>query len=201
MNSSANTAANQATPDSRGIKIRSGAKVRIIATGGTIAGVAESPDSATYDPGQVTVDAILQAVPDVAAKVTLDGSQLIDPGLISASNPQGYVNVSSDFILEREWLELAQAVNQALNVDGYDAVVIPHGTDSMEETAYFLQMTVNSPKPVVLVGAMRPAVGSTPTQTVPTTCAPRCAWRSTRRLKARASWSCRTSGSCRRTTW
>jgi L-asparaginase/Glu-tRNA(Gln) amidotransferase subunit D len=135
-------------------------RVRIIATGGTIAGVAANPGSPNYDPGQVTIDAILHAVPDVTTKVSIDGSQLVDPESATADNPHGYVNVSSAFIRERHWIALANAANKALNDDGYDAVIITHGTDSIEETAFFLQLTVHSPKPVILVGAMRPAQGS-----------------------------------------
>lgn len=57
------------------------------------------------------------------------------------------------------WLKLAKRINQLLNNEGYDGVVITHGTDTMEETAYFLNLTVKSDKPVVLVGSMRPSTG------------------------------------------
>ena len=55
------------------------------------------------------------------------------------------------------WLKLAKRINQLLNNEGYDGVLVTHGTDTMEETAYFLSLTVHSDKPVILVGSMRPS--------------------------------------------
>lgn len=60
---------------------------------------------------------------------------------------------------DQVWLKLAKRINQLLNNEGYDGVVVTHGTDTMEETAYFLNLTVHSDKPVVLVGSMRPSTG------------------------------------------
>src|SRR6185295_12917657 len=58
---------------------------------------------------------------------------------------------------DQVWLKLAKRVNEVLKSSDVDAVVITHGTDTMEETAYFLNLVVKSDKPVVLVGSMRPA--------------------------------------------
>ena len=115
-------------------------KVRILATGGTIAGVSKSATETNYKAGELGINQLLQAVPQVRdlAEIVKRGSQ----------------DMNDDV-----WLKLAKRINELLNKEGYDGVVITHGTDTMEETAYFLNLTVHSAKPVVLVGAMRPATG------------------------------------------
>ena len=120
-------------------------KIRIIATGGTIAGVSESATSSAYSAGQVGVQTLIDAVPQMLYLADISGEQL--------------VNIGSQDMNDEVWLKLAKRINQLLNVEGYDGVVITHGTDTMEETAYFLNLTVHSDKPVVLVGSMRPSTG------------------------------------------
>jgi L-asparaginase len=117
--------------------------VAILATGGTIAGAANSSVQAGYSSGQVGVKTLLDAVPQLADIATISGEQL--------------ANVGSQDISIEIWLKLATRINALLAQDNIDAVVITHGTDTLEETAYFLQLTVNSDKPVVLTAAMRPA--------------------------------------------
>lgn len=119
------------------------AKVRIIATGGTIAGVSQSATESNYTAGELGIFQLLQAVPEVKNVADVSGEQL--------------VKIGSQDMNDDVWLKLANRINQLLNVEGYDGIVITHGTDTMEETAYFLNLTVHSDKPVVLVGAMRPA--------------------------------------------
>jgi L-asparaginase len=135
-------------------------KVLVLGTGGTIAGVARNPGGATYDPGKLAVDAILSAIPEVKQDIEIVGRQLADPEAVTAANPGGYINLASSFIRERHWLILARSIEEALERDGFDSVIVTHGTDTLEETAFFLQLTVRSSKPVFVVGSMRPSEGN-----------------------------------------
>lgn len=116
--------------------------VVILATGGTIAGAAASGTQAGYTSGQVTIDAMLNAVPDAKKLANIKGEQISNVG-------------SQDMSFEI-MLKLANRINELLK-SGTDGVVVTHGTDTMEETAYFLNLVVKSDKPVVLVGSMRPS--------------------------------------------
>ena len=118
-------------------------KIRIIATGGTIAGVSTSATNSAYSAGQVGVQTLIQAVPQMLDVADVSGEQL--------------VNIGSQDMNDNVWLKLAKRINELLNNEGYDGVVVTHGTDTMEETAYFLNLTVHSDKPVILVGSMRPS--------------------------------------------
>ena len=120
-------------------------KIRILATGGTIAGVSKSNTETNYKAGELGIYQLLEAVPEVKNIANISGEQI--------------VKIGSQDMNDEVWLTLAKRINQLLNKEGYDGVVITHGTDTMEETAYFLNLTVHSKKPVVMVGAMRPATG------------------------------------------
>ena len=120
-------------------------KIRILATGGTIAGVSKSNTETNYKAGELGIYQLLEAVPEVKNVANISGEQI--------------VKIGSQDMNDEVWLTLAKRINQLLNKEGYDGVVITHGTDTMEETAYFLNLTVHSKKPVVMVGAMRPATG------------------------------------------
>lgn len=115
-------------------------KVHVIATGGTIAG---QSDDIGYQAGQVSIETILNAVPQLKEYAQLDYEQ--------------FCNIGSQDMTESIWLALAKRVNAVLESGKYDAVVITHGTDTMEETAFFLNLTIHSRKPVILVGSMRPS--------------------------------------------
>lgn len=118
-------------------------RVRILATGGTIAGAQASKDEYGYKAGTFKVEDIIAAVPQLNDIAQITGEQV--------------VNIGSQDMNDKVWLKLAKRVNEVLKQKDVDAVVITHGTDTMEETAYFLNLVVKSDKPVVLVGSMRPA--------------------------------------------
>ena len=118
-------------------------KVYILATGGTIAGSGSSATKSNYSAGQVAIGTLLDAVPAIRDVANVEGEQV--------------VNIGSQDMSDAVWLVLAKRVNELLDQKDVNGVVITHGTDTMEETAFFLSLTVKSKKPVVLVGAMRPS--------------------------------------------
>jgi L-asparaginase len=117
--------------------------IYILATGGTIAGTGASQVSSGYTAGAITVDQLLSTVPEIMDIATIKGEQV--------------ANIGSQDMNDEVWLKLAKRVNQLLSQPDVDGIVITHGTDTQEETAYFLNLTVKSNKPVILVGSMRPS--------------------------------------------
>ncbi|MFX1761931.1 asparaginase [Paraburkholderia sp. A1RI-2L] len=119
-------------------------RVAVLATGGTIAGSApDAANTAGYQAGVIGVAQLLAAVPGLDALARIQAEQV--------------ASVDSKDMSFALWSALAQRVNELLADDDIDAVVITHGTDTLEETAYFLHLTVKSRKPVILTAAMRPA--------------------------------------------
>ena len=118
--------------------------VVILATGGTIAGRGGSATQMTgYNPGEIGVQILINAVPEIKQYANVSGEQV--------------ANIGSFAMTHEVWLKLAKRVNELLAKDDVTGIVITHGTDTLEETAYFLNLVIKSDKPVVLVGAMRPA--------------------------------------------
>ena len=122
--------------------------VYIVATGGTIAGTANSQTSSIYKAGSLTAEQITASVPEINNLADIKYVQL-------------YNKDSGDITLN-DWLMLNKKVNELLANSKVSAVIITHGTDTMEETAYLLNLTVKSNKPVVIVGAMRAATALSP---------------------------------------
>jgi L-asparaginase len=117
--------------------------VTIFSTGGTIASQGSTNTQTTGYSVGLGVQQLVDAVPDI----------------LNISNIAGYQvsNVDSGSINKTIVLSLAHMINEELAKDEISGVVVTHGTDTMEETAFFLESTVNSSKPVIVVGAMRPA--------------------------------------------
>jgi len=115
----------------------------ILATGGTIAGAGGTGTQSSYTSGAVGIDTMVNAVPGIEKLANIKGEQISNVG-------------SQDMSFEI-MLKLAKRINELLPTAGVDGIVITHGTDTMEETAYFLNLAVKSDKPVVMVGSMRPS--------------------------------------------
>ena len=119
-------------------------RIVVVATGGTIAGSALSTtDTTGYRAGTTSVDALLAAVPEARSLATLTGEQ--------------FASIDSSDVTNDILLALAHRVDGLLASPDVDGVVITHGTDTLEESAYFLHLVLDSTKPVVFTGAMRPA--------------------------------------------
>ena len=118
-------------------------KVVILATGGTIAGSGKKGKETGYVSGALSVDDILSDIPFVSEIAEIETIQIC--------------NVNSDDITSDIWVSIACTINEMASANDVAGFVLTHGTDTLEETAYFLDMTVKTEKCVVLTGSMRPA--------------------------------------------
>jgi L-asparaginase len=119
-------------------------RIAVLATGGTIAGAAaDATNTSGYQAGVVGVDQLLAVVPALST--------------VARIAPEQIASVDSKDMAMSLWTTLAQRINTLLATDDVDGVVVTHGTDTLEETAYLLHLTIKSDKPVVLTAAMRPA--------------------------------------------
>ena len=118
-------------------------RILVLATGGTIAGKASGTSAIGYTSGQLTGKDLIAAVPGVEKLAELSTDQVS--------------NIGSQDMNDEVWLKLYNRIKQAFANDEADGIVITHGTDTLEETAFFLEQVLPSDKPVVLVGSMRPS--------------------------------------------
>lgn len=123
-------------------------RIVVLATGGTIAGVGAAGENLGYRSGQIAGADLVAAVPEVLDYADVSVEQIC--------------NVNSDDMTSEIWLQLARRVNELQADPSVDGIVITHGTDTMDETAYFLNLTVEGNKPVVMTGSMRPATAREP---------------------------------------
>jgi L-asparaginase len=118
-------------------------RIEIIATGGTIAGAQSSKSDYGYKAGAWDVKQLIDAVPQMNDLATITGQQV--------------VNIGSQDMNDAVWLKLAKKINERLASGEVDGIVVTHGTDTMEETSYFIDLVTPNDKPIVFTGSMRPA--------------------------------------------
>src|SRR4249920_1483001 len=118
-------------------------RVIILATGGTIAGAGTSSDRAGYTAGKIPIEDLIGTIPTVKKVADITGEQVASVG-------------SQDMTIDI-WKKLAIRINEIFKNNEADGIVVTHGTDTQEETGYFLDLVLTSDKPVVLTGSMRPA--------------------------------------------
>lgn len=118
-------------------------RVLLLATGGTIAGSADSRGSGAYNAGAIGAQQLISSVAGLGELASLSAEQV--------------ASIGSQDMTDDVWFKLARRIQEAFDKHEADSVVITHGTDTMEETAYFLSLVLKTDKPVVLVGSMRPA--------------------------------------------
>ena len=125
------------------INVEEKGTIVILATGGTIAGIGGAGKTIGYQSGALSIDNLLSFVPELKEVAPIKAIQIC--------------NINSDDITDEIWIKLVNTINEMAKNENIAGFVITHGTDTLEETAYFLTLTVKTDKPVVLTGSMRPA--------------------------------------------
>lgn len=120
--------------------------IAVVATGGTIAGTGQQGKTVAYRAGEMNVNEIIKTIPMLQEVAHIKEYQLM--------------NVDSNEMGPQQWIVLANTINNLLKDKNIDGVVVTHGTDTLDETAYFLTLTLHTSKPVVITGAMRPATAT-----------------------------------------
>ncbi len=123
-------------------------RIHILATGGTIAGIGEKGATGGYASGVLSIGKLLESLPFMRNIAHVTGEQ--------------FANLNSDDITQAIWLDMAKRINSLAESGEYDGFVITHGTDTLEESAYFFHLALKTEKPVILTGAMRPATATSP---------------------------------------
>ncbi|NLP64194.1 asparaginase [Paraburkholderia sacchari] len=121
-------------------------RVAVLATGGTIAGQADARAANAYNAGAVGAQQLVQAVPGIEKLAHLSTEQV--------------ASIGSQDMNDKVWFTLARRIQEIFDRNEADAVVITHGTDTLEETAFFLDNVLRTDKPLVLVGSMRPSTAT-----------------------------------------
>lgn len=141
--------------------------IAILATGGTIAGAGELGKNIGYKSGSIKAQTLIDAIPKLKNVANICVEQ--------------FCNINSDDITSELWIALARRIRELLQREDVDGIVVMHGTDTMEETAFFLSLTLegfaskvagksedcssvveNVAKPVIMTGSMRPATAAEP---------------------------------------
>lgn len=120
--------------------------IAIVATGGTIAGTGQQGKTVAYQAGEMDVSEVIASIPSIQDVAHIEAHQLM--------------NVDSNEMNPEKWIKLSNYINEIVQDEHIDGVVVTHGTDTLDETAYFLTLTLNTVKPVVITGAMRPATAT-----------------------------------------
>ncbi|UVK95515.1 asparaginase [Pseudomonas atacamensis] len=119
------------------------ANVVVLATGGTIAGAgASAANSATYQAAKVGIEQLIAGIPELSKLANVRGEQVMQ--------------IASESITNDNLLQLGRRVSELADSKDVDGIVITHGTDTLEETAYFLNLVEKTDKPIIVVGSMRP---------------------------------------------